>query len=265
MNEDKRDICASLQELANVIEKLTAPDGCPWDREQTPLTLADYVIEESHELVSAIRSGCDKDVCEELGDVFFLLLFIASLYEREGKFSLTDAIDMNTAKMIRRHPHVFAGVKFSSLDQQLKAWEAIKKGEHARQGLFASLPDSLPPLIKAYRIHSKAARANFTWSEDEDVEKQVEAEWLELLEAMQAGDEKRQAWELGDMIFSLVELGRRKGIKANEALDLATRRFLRRYGRMEELAREAGRELANMPLEAQDELWIQAKEEESKG
>ena len=93
----------------------------------------------------------------------------------------------------------------------------------------------------------------------------MEAEWLELLEAMQAGDEKRQAWELGDMIFSLVELGRRKGIKANEALDLATRRFLRRYGRMEELAREAGRELANMPLEAQDELWIQAKEEESKG
>ena len=98
--------------------------------------------------------------------MFFLLLFIASLYEREGKFSLTDAIDMNTAKMIRRHPHVFAGVKFTSLDQQLKAWEAIKKGEHASQGLFASLPDSLPPLIKAYRIHSKAARANFTWSED---------------------------------------------------------------------------------------------------
>lgn len=256
--------CASLQGLIGVIARLTAPDGCPWDRAQTPLTLADYVIEESHELVSAIRSGNEQDICEELGDVFFLLLFIAALYSKEGKFSLADALDMNAAKMVRRHPHVFAGVKFENLDQQLKAWEAIKKSEHEPQGLFASLPDSLPPLIKAYRIHSKAARANFTWPDDEEVEKQVEAEWLELLDAMQSGDEKQQAWELGDMIFSLVELGRRKGIKANEALDSATRRFLRRYGCMEQLAKEAGKELAAMPLEAQDELWMKAKEEESK-
>ena len=169
--------------------------------------------------------------------------------------------------MIRRHPHVFGDTVFENLDEQLKTWEAIKRAEHADadgapQGIFDSLPASLPPLVKAYRIHSKAARAGFTWPEDEEVEQQVEAEWLEWLDASANGDAEAQKHELGDLLFSITELGRRKGIKANEALDLATLRFLRRFARMEELAREQGRDFTELSLDDKDELWNAAKAEE---
>lgn len=262
----ENDKCASLTGLLEVIDKLVGPDGCPWDKVQTSTTLADYVIEESHELVEAIRSGKIGDIAEELGDVFFLLLFIASYYEKQGTFTLSEVLDGNKRKMIRRHPHVFAGAHFDNMAEQLKAWEAVKKEEHAEtgapSGLYDSLPASLPPLIKAYRIHSKAARAGFTWDTDEDVEQQVESEWLEWLDASQDDDEAAQKHELGDMFFSLVEVGRRKGIKANEALDMANRRFLARFAKMEDFARKDGKEFADLSLEEKNTLWDMAKEEE---
>lgn len=254
--------CDALQSLLDVINRLTAPDGCPWDREQTPLSLADYIIEESHELVAALRSENIEGVCEELGDVFFLLLFVTRFFEKQGKFTLADVLDLAAQKMIRRHPHVFGDAKFANLDEQLKAWEAIKKKEHEDNGLFAGLPDSLPPLVKAYRIHSRAARVGFTWPDTEEVERQVEEEWLELLDACMEDDNKAKKHELGDMIFTLVELGRRHGIKASEALDFATRRFLARFRLMEKMAAEAGQDLADLDLNAQDELWLKAKEDE---
>ena len=259
----------ALKELQNTIERLIGPDGCPWDKEQTPESLADYVIEESHELVSAIRSGNVGDVREELGDVAFLLLFVARLYEKRGQFNFDDALNASRAKMIRRHPHVFGDTVFENPDEQLKTWEAIKRAEHADadgkpQGIFASLPASLPPLVKAYRIHSKAARAGFTWPDDEEVEQQVEAEWLEWLDASASGDAEAQKHELGDLLFSITELGRRKGIKASEALDLATLRFLRRFARMEELARERGLSFPDLSLDDKDELWNEAKADETK-
>lgn len=254
--------CDALQSLLDVINRLTAPDGCPWDREQTPLSLADYIIEESHELVAALRSENIEGVCEELGDVFFLLLFVTRFFEKQGKFTLADVLELAAQKMIRRHPHVFGDAKFANLDEQLKAWEAIKKKEHEDNGLFAGLPDSLPPLVKAYRIHSRAARVGFTWPDTEEVERQVEEEWLELLDACMEDDNKAKKHELGDMIFTLVELGRRHGIKASEALDFATRRFLARFRLMEKMAAEAGQDLADLDLNAQDELWLKAKEDE---
>lgn len=259
---------SALEELQAVIDRLTAPDGCPWDSKQTPESLADYVIEESHELVSAIRQDNVADVCEELGDVAFLLLFIAHLYKKQGKFSLDDALNNNRAKMIRRHPHVFGDTRFDDLDEQLKTWEAIKRAEHADadgrpQGVFTSLPPSLPPLVKAYRIHSKAARNGFTWENDEDVEQQVEAEWLEWLDASENGTAEDQKHELGDLLFTITELGRRKGIKANEALDLTNLRFLRRFERMEALSREQGREFTELNQKEKEELWAQAKAEDA--
>ncbi|MDE5832017.1 MAG: nucleoside triphosphate pyrophosphohydrolase [Desulfovibrio sp.] len=255
-----------FRDLLAVIDRLTAPDGCPWDREQTPLSMADYIIEEGHELVAAIRSNDPAEICEELGDVFFILLFLANYYEKRGVFSLGDALEHNRAKMIRRHPHVFGDARFENTAEFLKTWEKIKKeekdGSGKPSGLFASLPSSLPPLVKAYRIHSKAARAGFTWPDDEEVERQVESEWLELLDAMRSENKEATAHELGDMLFSLTELGRRKGIKANEALDFAARRFLSRYAKMEELAAARGAILSELSLDEQDELWNLAKEEE---
>lgn len=257
----------SLKKLQDVITRLTAPDGCPWDKEQSPESLADYVIEESHELVAAIRAGNVAEIREELGDVAFLLLFISHLFEKKGEFTFDDVLDVNRAKMVRRHPHVFGETTFDSREEQLKTWEQIKRAEHKDeegrpQGIYASLPRSLPALIKAYRIHSKAARAGFTFASDEDCEQQVEAEWLEWLDACQNGTLEEQKHELGDIVFTLTELGRRKGIKISEALDLATLRFLSRFEKMEAAARESSRDFTELSQEEKDVLWEKVKESE---
>lgn len=259
----------SLSRLTDVIDRLLAPEGCPWDKEQTPESLCDYLVEECFELVEAIRSGNVADVREEMGDVLFLLAFLGRLYTDRGDFTLGDAMDNNAAKMIRRHPHVFSDTTYADRDEFLRNWECMKRAEKAEPeggpvGVFDSLPASLPPLLKAYRIHSKAARVGFTWPDDEDAERQVEAEWLELLDVCATNDKEKQQGELGDLLFSLVELGRRKGIKANTALDMTNIKFLRRFRRMEEMARERGLDFPALSLDEKDELWNVAKEEEVK-
>lgn len=258
---------SAFDRLAALIERLTGPDGCPWDREQTPQTLASHLVEESHELAAAIRAGDSAETCEELGDMAFVLFFIAHMYARKGAFTLEQALDTVTAKMIRRHPHVFESKVFANLDEQLRAWESIKRAEHVShdttpQGIFDSLPRSLPALLKSYRIHSKAARVGFTWTDDVDVEQQVESEWLEWLDASASDDKEAQNRELGDILFTLVEMGRRKGIKANDALEYTNLRFLKRFAGMEALARERGLDFPALNLDAKDELWNEVKAQE---
>lgn len=257
----------ALDRLSSVIDRLIAPDGCPWDSVQTPETLTEYIVEECHELVEAIRSGKTVDIIEEMGDVAFLLVLVGKLMNRKGEPGLAEALDAETAKMIRRHPHVFANTAYASQSEQFKDWERIKREEKAAagdgpKGTYDSLPRGLPPLTKAYRIHAKADRVGFTWPEDEDVERQVEAEWLELLDAIAEGDEAAIEHEFGDHLFSLVELGRRKGIKAAPALNAATERFLARFIAMETLARERGLDFVNLSLDAKDELWNEVKASE---
>jgi len=261
-------LLSALKAARELIDTLIGPNGCEWDAEQTPESLCDYVIEECHELVEAIRAGKTAEVQEELGDVLFLLLFLAARYEERGGFTLADTLALNTAKMRRRHPHVFAGAEFSDREALLNAWEQIKKKEQAAKddgtpkGIFNSLPRGLPPLIRAYRLHSKAARAGFTWESDEDVEQQVEAEWLEWVDAAQSGPPDRLEGELGDLLFTLVELGRRKGIKANAALALANEKFLRRFEAMEALASERGLDFGSLEFPEQDALWNEIKAKE---
>mgnify|MGYP000890947730 FL=1 len=259
---------AALERLNTVIDRLIAPDGCPWDSTQTPESLTEYVIEECHELVDAIRSGKTADMVEELGDVAFLILMIGKLMARAGGPSLADALEVEAAKMVRRHPHVFSDTTYENQSEQLKDWDRIKREEKAAadaegpKGTYDSLPRGLPPLTKAYRIHSKAARTGFTWENDEDVERQVEAEWLEFLDAETRKSDAEVKHELGDLLFTIAELGRRHGMKANEALDYANERFLSRFKRMEALAAEQKRELTDMSLDEKNELWEQAKQEE---
>lgn len=257
----------NLAELNKVLEQLLDEEkGCPWDKKQTPDSLTEYLICETHELVSAIRSGQATEVCDELGDVFFLLLFVAKLYAQQGKFSLAEVLEQSKAKMIRRHPHVFGDTVYTTQEEHLKNWDAIKKkekeGKPAAEGYFADLPLSLPALAKAWQIHKKAAKIGFTWETDSEVEQQVEVEWLEWLDVANAGDEQAKKHELGDLLFSIVELGRRHGIKANEALDLATIRFLQRFATMEKLAKEQNKDFAALSLDDKDELWNLAKEAE---
>jgi ATP diphosphatase len=259
VNTDK----LSLEKMQEVIDALLGPDGCPWDRKQTPLSLCDYIIEEAFELVSAIRSGDTAETAEELGDVLFLLLFETALASRAGQFDLADVVATNAAKMIRRHPHVFGDTKVADQEELLRNWERIKRGEKAENGkqpgAYDSLPKGLPPLLKAYRIHSKAARLDFTWATDADARTQFDAEWREYEEACARGSQDEMEEEFGDALFTLIELGRRQGIKANAALDRANLKFLSRYAGMEALARERGLDLLVMPMADKDRLWNEVK------
>lgn len=255
----------AVQELLDVIDALLGPDGCPWDKEQTPQSMCDYLAEETFELIEGIRNGDEKESMEELGDVLFILLFIGTMYEREGSFSLADSLRSNAEKMIRRHPHVFAEKDFDNRQELLDNWETTKKEENKgtnRKRVFDSLPKGLPPLLKAYRINSKAARNKFTWETDADVEIQLKDEWNEWQDALEAKDMAASEREFGDYLFTLVELGRRKGIKANSALDFANQKFLRRFGKMEELAEKRGLDMSDMDLDAMNELWDEVKESE---
>jgi len=259
------DAAKALEKLVAVVNRLIAPDGCPWDREQTPETLCDYVIEESHELVSAIRANDSEEARGELGDVAFMLVFIAKLYEKRGDFDLGDALESAAAKMIRRHPHVFDGLAVSGQDELLKNWERIKRGEKKDPGgVFDSLPPSLPPLLKAYRINAKASRHNFTWDSDQDQADSLAREWDELRQAAESGDKDRIEEEFGDYLFSLAEYGRRLGVKCNAALEKANLKFLRRFSAVEGLAKQRGLDTAKFALADWDALWDEVKAGEGK-
>lgn len=259
---------AALARLQEVLDRLLGPGGCPWDQKQTPESLCEYVIEESFELVDAIRQGKAGETAEEIGDVLFLLLFVARLFEKRGDFTLAQAIEGASGKMIRRHPHVFADLSFENQEELLRNWEAIKRrekeagaGDDQPQGVFSSLPAGLPALQKAYRLHAKAARIGFTWDTDAEAEGQLASEWAEWLEARQTGDPERMEEEFGDYLFTLVEYGRRHGLKAAAALDKANIKFLSRFESMEELARRQGRSLPDLTLAEMNALWEQAKQD----
>lgn len=259
--KDRDAHATALEELTKVIDALIAPDGCPWDQEQTPLSMCDYLAEETFELIEAIRSGDTREAMEELGDTLFILLFMAVRFEEAGSFSLADALNASTAKMIRRHPHVFSKAEFADMEELYDNWERTKREEKEgeRKQVYDSLPKGLPPLLKAYRIHSKAARNKFTWDTDDAAENQLLEEWKEWQDAMASGDKEASEREFGDYLFTLVELGRRKGIKANSALDLANGKFLRRFARMEELAEMRGLNLPDLDPEEMNNLWDDVK------
>ncbi len=257
----------ALERIHDVVEKLLDPEtGCSWDREQTAISMAEYIIEECFECIDAIRSGKTGHIVDEMGDLLFNIYFVANRYAEEGKFDFADALNSASAKMIRRHPHVFGDVKINNRQELIDNWAKIKKEEKladntdAPKGVFSSLVREVPPLTKAYRIHSKAAQAGFTWETDEEVEQQVEAEWLELFDALQEKNQEKIEHELGDMVFSLVELGRRKGIKLANATDFATNRFLARFEAMEKLALLRGLNFEELSLDEKDALWTEVKQ-----
>lgn len=222
-------------------------------------------MEETCELVDAIRSSDLAACMEEWGDTLFILLFIGRLLEREHPDFLAHAVREAEAKMIRRHPHVY-GDASKEMNSIIATWERIKKAEKAEkddtpQGALDSIPTSLPPLARAYRIQAKAARLGFTWANDHDHEAKLHEEWAEWLAVRDTEAAERKEEEFGDYLFCLVEYGRRHGIKANAALHRTILKFLQRFAHMEALARAQGVRLEDLDLAAQDQLWERAKRE----
>ena len=255
-----------IEGLIEIIERLRAPDGCPWDREQTPTSVKKYLIEEVYELVDAVDEGIDEEVEEELGDLLFMILFIGYMYEEKRRGFLKGAIRRARDKMIRRHPHIFGDAKVEN-SQDVKAnWQTIKEKEAKKKGkspsVLGEIPRSLPALQRAYRLGERASRVGFDWEGPEGVQKKLDEEMDELKEAMGEGDGKAIKRELGDVLFTMANLARHLGINPEDTLYHATKRFEERFKRMEEALRKRGEDIFKTSLEVMDELWDEVKEGE---
>lgn len=252
-----------LPELQDTIARLRAPDGCPWDREQTHQSLRPNLLEETYEVLSALDEEDAGKLCEELGDLLMQIAMHIQIATEEGVFQFADVIGGIDAKLKRRHPHVFGDAMVESTSDVLRAWEAIKADERAHslpagegRSRLGGVPASLPALARAQALGERAARAGFDWPDLAGVLDKVSEELGELAAAI---DSEAQAQELGDLLFSLVNVARWLNLDAESALRVTCDRFVRRYGQMEQEARSRGMDLSALPLGEQDALWDQAK------
>ena len=254
----------ALQNLIDVVAKLRSPEGgCPWDLEQTPETLIPYIIEEAYEVVDAIRSGDQKAIADELGDLLLQVILQAQIAGESNQFSLAEIANNITEKLIRRHPHVFGEVEVNSVEEVRQNWEEIKsneRGETAETKTFSSklsrYARQLPPLIAGMKISQKAASIGFEWDNIDGVWDKFEEEVAEFKEAIQGSDKEHQQAELGDILFVLINLARWYNLDPHIGLQETNHRFIKRLSKVEEYC---DRPLSEYSLEELDALWQQAK------
>jgi MazG family protein len=257
-----------FQQLVGIMRTLRSEHGCAWDRQQTLQTLRPFVLQETYELLDALDRGDDESLKHELGDFLFEAVFLAQICEEEGRFSIADSIQSIAEKLIRRHPHIFdAEGKASLTPQQVKQqWEEIKAKERADAGeaektLLSGVPRSMPSLLRAYELSTRAAQVGFEWVKTEDVIDKAEEELRELREAVQqGGGQSREAEEeFGDLLFSLVNVARKLGIEPEAALRVANDKFQRRFDDVERQVVASGRKFRDHTLDQLEEHWQRAK------
>ena len=261
--EDLKGPAGSFAKLCEIVAKLRAPGGCPWDREQTNESLLPPLIEEAYEAAGAIRAKDDANLREELGDVILLAVMHAEIANETRRFNIEEVLEEVTAKLVRRHPHVFARSEVEDAEGVVKQWEAIKHEEKNGGGAdghyLAGLPAALPALMRAQKAQKKAARVNFDWAQLSDVVAKVDEELAETKEAIAAGDSAAIADEIGDLLFAVVNLARKSGLDAEETMQTATNKFVARFNRVEDELRGRGRKLGEANLEELDEIWNSLK------
>ncbi len=255
----------AFAQLCDIVAKLRAPGGCPWDREQTHESLLPAVIEEAYEVTEAARAKNDAHFCEELGDLLLLVVMHAEIASEAGRFNIDEIIRDISNKLIRRHPHVFGISQARDSGAVLKQWEAIKREEKkADSHYLASLPKALPALMRAQKAQSKAARVNFDWTDVRDVVAKVEEELREMKEAIAALNRARIEDEIGDMLFAVVNLARKCKIDAESALQGGTDKFVTRFNQLEDEVKARGKELSDVGLSEMDEIWNRIKNDEAR-
>jgi len=258
-----------FESLLEIMARLRGPEGCPWDREQTPVSLKPFLVEETYEVLEAIESGSAPAVREELGDLLFQIIFHARLATEAGDFTMGEVLDDLARKMIRRHPHVFGDTAVTSARQALAQWEAIKRSEAEDLGRVRSVlegvPRSLPSLLRAQRLQSKAARIGFDWPDAAAAWQKVREELGEVETALAQGDRARIQEELGDVFFSVVNVARLCEIDAEEALQGAVEKFRRRFTQMEADLIAQGKVIASVTPEELERLWQAVKAREHGG
>jgi MazG family protein len=260
MSDDRAVIRNQFVKLCEIVAKLRAPDGCPWDREQTNESLLPALIEEAYEVAEAARTHDDAHFCEELGDLLLLIVMHTQIARESGRFDIDAVIGDVSDKLIRRHPHVFGTSDARDSGAVLKQWEAIKREEKKGDSHYlASLPKALPAPVRAQKAQSKAARVNFDWTEARDAMAKVEEELGETAEAIQSQQKELIEDEIGDLLFAVVNLARKCNIDAESALQSSTDKFVARFNRLEDELKSRGKKLGDVDLEEMDSIWDQIK------
>jgi tetrapyrrole methylase family protein/MazG family protein/ATP diphosphatase len=260
---------ASFQALVALMQRLLAPDGCPWDREQDYRSLRPYVLEEACEVIDAIDSGNPTDLMDELGDLALQIAFLAELARRDGSFGPDDVMRAICEKLVRRHPHVFGDTEVSGPEDVVRNWDEIKRREKANRPLLDGVPRSMPALERAQRLSERVSRVGFDWPDAAGSRAKVAEELEELDQSIASGDPSRIAAELGDVFFALVNLARHHGVRAEEALRGTSDEFRRRFDHVESRVKsrhgdwprgDDGKPSRGVPLDELDAYWNEAKE-----
>lgn len=248
----------NFKELVEIMARLRGPGGCPWDNEQTHDSLKRHLIEESYETVEAIEGGDDEHLKEELGDLLLQIVFHAQIAADRGAFDIGDVIAGLNEKLRRRHPHIYGNGDAETAEDVIKGWEAIKAGEGKYdESLLSGIPAALPALLKAYKIQKKLAGVGFDWPDTDSLMPAFDAEIEEFKQAV-AGDGDIPE-EIGDILFMLANVSRQYGVEPESALAAANKKVEARFRLMEKYAAEAGKDLKDMTLDEQEELWQRAK------
>ncbi len=253
--------------LVSIMERLRGPKGCPWDKEQTMKSLIPFIIEEAYEVIGAVDAKSPEMLKEELGDLLFQIIFIAQLSKEKGDFTIGDVVNTSADKMIRRHPHVFGEGKAETSDDVLKQWAIIKKEEKKGKkigGYLSDIPEHMPALLKAHKVTEKAAQVGFDWANISQVFEKVEEEIKEFKGALKKSNSKAMEEEFGDLIFSLVNVGRFVQINPEEALRKTIGKFVTRFHYVEERLHKKGKTLHSASLDEMENLWNEAKAKEKK-
>ncbi len=256
---DRASFAQAFERLVGLMARLRGEGGCPWDRAQNLETLRPYLIEEAYEVLEAVESGDVAHHREELGDLLLQVVFHAEIRRQEGEFDAADVAHGIADKLVRRHPHVFAAERADDATDALARWEEIKSKEKAGRSVIAGVPRELPALLRAQRVQEKAANVGFDWSDLDGPIAKLDEELGELRAAIAEKARAGIEHELGDLLFSLVNVARHLEVTAEDALRASIERFSRRFGHVESRAKDAGRALSETSLEEMESYWEEAK------
>jgi tetrapyrrole methylase family protein/MazG family protein len=254
-----------IERLIEIVAKLRAPNGCPWDREQTHRSILSCLLDEAYEFFEAVDENAPDKMREELGDLLLQIVLHAQIATEAGTFDIEDVAKDISDKLIRRHPHVFGDTQVSSSTEVIQNWERIKKseyGEARRKYMVDDIPDALPALFRAEKMQRRVAQVGFDWNDINPALDKVEEEFGEFREAVASGDAAHAEEELGDILFALVNVARHRKISAESALRAATYKFAKRFRFVEDKFREIGKDMKDGTLEEMDVYWEESKANE---
>ena len=265
--EKDKDEKKDFNDLLNLVETLRGKNGCPWDMEQTHESIKNELLEETYELIEAIENNDVNGMVEELGDVLFHVIFHCSIGQEQRRFSINDVIENVINKMVYRHPHVFGRDSVTDSKEVLKKWDELKKTEKSYETItdeMKAVANTLPSLIKAYKIQKKAEKVGFDWDNVEDAAEKVKEELIEVLDVYKSNNKEKIKNEVGDLLFACVNVARKLDINGEEAVNSTIKKFIRRFSFIEQSLIKKGENFDEVSLEDMNKLWIKAKNIENK-